>query len=44
VPDYRDYTVEVDRPATIRRESTRQLGQMLRHIYVRNRELPPLLS
>jgi xylulose-5-phosphate/fructose-6-phosphate phosphoketolase len=38
VPDFRDYAVELERPATIRRESTRQLGQMLRDIYVRNRE------
>ena len=37
IPDFRDYAVEVDRPACIRRESTRQLGQMLRDIYVRSR-------
>jgi len=37
IPDFRVYAVEVDRPACIRRESTRQLGQMLRDIYVRSR-------
>jgi xylulose-5-phosphate/fructose-6-phosphate phosphoketolase len=38
IPDFRDYAVEVDRPASVLRESTRQFGQMLRDIYVRNRE------
>ena len=36
LPDFRDYAVEVPRPAVVRRESTRQLGQLLRDIYVRN--------
>ncbi|MBV9173492.1 MAG: phosphoketolase family protein, partial [Chloroflexi bacterium] len=38
IPDFRDYAVEVDRPASIRRESTRQLGQMLRDMYVCNQD------
>jgi xylulose-5-phosphate/fructose-6-phosphate phosphoketolase len=38
VPDFRRYAVEVSAPATIRRESTRQLGQMVRDIYVQNAE------
>ena len=36
VPDFRDYAVEVDQPATVRRESTRELGKLLRDVYVRN--------
>ena len=38
LPDFRDYAVAVDpeRPAVIRRESTRQFGKMLRDVYVRN--------
>jgi xylulose-5-phosphate/fructose-6-phosphate phosphoketolase len=36
LPDYRDYAVAFERPASERHESTRQLGQMLRDIYVRN--------
>src|SRR3954454_12104915 len=35
LPDFRDYAVEVDRPAVVRRESTRQLGKLLRDLYVR---------
>jgi xylulose-5-phosphate/fructose-6-phosphate phosphoketolase len=38
IPDFRDYAVEVDYPGTAVRESTRQLGKMLRDIYVRNTE------
>ena len=38
IPDFRDYAVEVERPAIVRRESTRELGKMLRDIYVRNAE------
>ncbi|BCY09245.1 phosphoketolase [Actinoplanes sp. L3-i22] len=40
LPDFRDYAIDVDpkRPALIRQESTRQLGKMLRDIYVRNAE------
>ena len=37
LPDFRDYAVPVPRPAAIRRESTRQLGQMLRDTFARNR-------
>jgi xylulose-5-phosphate/fructose-6-phosphate phosphoketolase len=36
IPDYRDYAVEVEQPATVRRESTRQFGKLLRDLYVRN--------
>jgi xylulose-5-phosphate/fructose-6-phosphate phosphoketolase len=38
IPSFRDYAVEVDmaRPATTRAESTRQLGKLLRDIFVRN--------
>jgi xylulose-5-phosphate/fructose-6-phosphate phosphoketolase len=36
IPDFRDYAVEVERPAAARLESTRQLGKLLRDIYVRN--------
>jgi xylulose-5-phosphate/fructose-6-phosphate phosphoketolase len=35
LPDFRDYAVEVDRPAVLRQESTRQLGKLLRDLYVR---------
>jgi xylulose-5-phosphate/fructose-6-phosphate phosphoketolase len=38
IPDFRDYAVAVERPATVRLESTRQLGKMLRDVYVRNAE------
>ena len=33
LPDLRDYAVAVPRPATERRESTRQLGQLLRDLF-----------
>jgi len=36
VPNFRDYALEVKRPATARRESTRQLGKMLRDVFVKN--------
>jgi xylulose-5-phosphate/fructose-6-phosphate phosphoketolase len=36
LPDYRDYAVDVPRPAELRAESTRKLGEMMRDIYTRN--------
>jgi xylulose-5-phosphate/fructose-6-phosphate phosphoketolase len=36
VPDFRNYTIDVPSPGTIKRESTRQLGQMVRDIFVEN--------
>jgi xylulose-5-phosphate/fructose-6-phosphate phosphoketolase len=36
LPDFRDYSLEVKRPASELHESTRQLGKMLRDVYVRN--------
>ncbi len=36
LPDYRDFALSVDRPATRLAESTRQLGGMLAEIYRRN--------
>jgi xylulose-5-phosphate/fructose-6-phosphate phosphoketolase len=36
LPDFRDYTLEVKQPGSERVESTRQLGKMLRDIFVRN--------
>jgi len=36
MPDFRDYTIDVPAPGTIARESTRQLGQMVRDIFVEN--------
>ncbi len=36
LPDYRDYAVDVPRPATVHAESTRKLGEMMRDIYRRN--------
>jgi xylulose-5-phosphate/fructose-6-phosphate phosphoketolase len=38
LPDFRDYALVVEHAATDRHESTRQLGKMLRDIYVRNGE------
>ena len=38
LPDFRDYALDVPNPATTRAESTRQLGAMVRDIFVRNRE------
>jgi len=36
IPDYRDYALEVEHPGSELHESTRQLGKMLRDVYVRN--------
>jgi xylulose-5-phosphate/fructose-6-phosphate phosphoketolase len=36
LPDYRDYAIDVPKPATVRAESTRKLGEMMRDIYRRN--------
>jgi xylulose-5-phosphate/fructose-6-phosphate phosphoketolase len=36
LPDFRHYAVKVDHPGGVLRESTRQLGHMLRDIFVRN--------
>jgi xylulose-5-phosphate/fructose-6-phosphate phosphoketolase len=38
IPDFRDYAIDFEHPATEHHESTRQLGKMLRDIYVRTRE------
>ena len=37
LPDFRDYAVEIGQPATRHLESTRQLGKLMRGIFVRNR-------
>jgi xylulose-5-phosphate/fructose-6-phosphate phosphoketolase len=37
LPDFRRYAVEVPQPATVKHESTRQLGAMLRDTFVGNR-------
>jgi xylulose-5-phosphate/fructose-6-phosphate phosphoketolase len=36
LPDFRDYALAVQRPATEHQESTRRLGQFMRDIFVRN--------
>jgi xylulose-5-phosphate/fructose-6-phosphate phosphoketolase len=36
LPDFREYAVEVKQPATEHRESTRELGAMLRDIFIKN--------
>ena len=36
LPDFRAYAVDVPHPARVRRESTRQLGELLRDIYTAN--------
>ncbi|MDQ6695202.1 MAG: phosphoketolase family protein [Chloroflexota bacterium] len=36
LPSFTDYALQVQKPATERHESTRQLGQMLRDIFTRN--------
>ena len=36
LPDFRDYAIDVPRPATDRAESTRKLGELMRDIYRRN--------
>jgi xylulose-5-phosphate/fructose-6-phosphate phosphoketolase len=38
LPDFRDYAVDVPAPATVRRESTRSLGELLRDTYRANPE------
>jgi xylulose-5-phosphate/fructose-6-phosphate phosphoketolase len=38
IPDFRDYAIDFEHPARELHESTRQLGKMLRDIYVRTRE------
>jgi len=38
MPNFRDYALDVSTPSTIRAESTRQLGKLLRDIYSGNRE------
>jgi xylulose-5-phosphate/fructose-6-phosphate phosphoketolase len=37
LPDFREYAIEVSAPAVVRRESTRQLGELLREVYARSR-------
>jgi len=36
LPDFREYAIDVRRPAAVHHESTRQLGTMLRDVFVRN--------
>ncbi|MGH7788506.1 MAG: phosphoketolase family protein [Candidatus Binatia bacterium] len=36
LPDYTDYAVDVPRPATVRLESTRKLGELLRDVFKKN--------
>ncbi len=36
IPDYAGYAVDVPAPATVKQESTRRLGELMRDIYVRN--------
>jgi xylulose-5-phosphate/fructose-6-phosphate phosphoketolase len=36
LPDFRDYAVDVPAPATVRAESTRRLGELLRDLYRAN--------
>jgi len=36
LPDFRDYAIPVEKPATERHESTRQLGKLIRDIFRRN--------
>ncbi|HEU4786211.1 MAG TPA: phosphoketolase family protein, partial [Gemmatimonadaceae bacterium] len=38
LPDFRDYALDVPKPATTRAESTRQLGAMVRDMFTRNRD------
>ncbi|MGH2460593.1 MAG: phosphoketolase, partial [Chloroflexota bacterium] len=38
LPPFTDYAVPVERPATERCESTRQLGRLLRDVFVRNQD------
>ncbi len=36
IPDVRQYAIDVPSPATVRAESTRQLGELMRDLYVAN--------
>ncbi len=36
LPDFRDYAIDVPKPAALRAESTRKLGEMMRDIYRAN--------
>jgi len=36
LPNFKDYAIDVPQPATVTRESTRQMGAMVRDIFVRN--------
>jgi len=36
LPDFRDYAIDIEQPAVVRAESTRQFGKMMRDIYTRN--------
>jgi xylulose-5-phosphate/fructose-6-phosphate phosphoketolase len=36
LPDFRTHALRVERPATVRHESTRQLGMLIRDVFVRN--------
>jgi xylulose-5-phosphate/fructose-6-phosphate phosphoketolase len=36
MPDFRDYALDVPEPATVRAESTRKLGEMMRDVYRAN--------
>ena len=38
LPTYADYAIDVPRPATVRKESTKQLGTWLRDVFVQNKE------
>ena len=38
MPDFRDYAIQVARPATVTHESTRPLGAMTRDVFMRNAE------
>jgi xylulose-5-phosphate/fructose-6-phosphate phosphoketolase len=38
IPNFTDYAIEVPKPATVLKESTRQFGMMLRDIFTRNAE------
>lgn len=38
IPDFHDYAIDVRKPASEHHESTRQLGKMMRDIFVRNKE------
>lgn len=38
IPDFHDYAIDVRKPASEHHESTRQLGKMMRDVFVRNKE------